>query len=254
MNHMRSVIMFHGIQPEPSPLTISKEELASILEALKTNGYAVAPLAEVMAARPEDKVAALTFDNGFRSVLEAAEVLADFRATATLFVVTGWVGKTNRWPGQFEGTATHRLLDWHELGALRGGGWDIQAQSHNHPDMRSLPDKNAVRELETCKATLHEQLGVEATVFAYPYGFVNERVQELVRSRFDMAVTAMLSGVPDVCDPHLIPRIDGQFIWPKPVHHYFGRRRFWAYLQTRQQMRRWRSHPAEPNIAEWLNV
>ncbi|MEO1337009.1 MAG: polysaccharide deacetylase family protein, partial [Myxococcota bacterium] len=88
--------MFHGIQPEPSPLTISKEELASILEALKTNGYGVAPLAEVMAARPEDKVAALTFDNGFRSVLEAAEVLADFRATATLFVVTGWVGKTNR--------------------------------------------------------------------------------------------------------------------------------------------------------------
>ncbi|MEM7676652.1 MAG: hypothetical protein AAF449_11685, partial [Myxococcota bacterium] len=112
--------------------------------------------------------------------------------------------------------------------------------------------QNAMKELDACKATLQEQLGVDASIFAYPYGAVNERVHELVGSRFDSAVTSILSSVPAVCDPHLIPRIDAQFLWPKPVHHYFGRWRFWAYLQTRQQMRRWRSHPGEPDVAEWI--
>ena len=249
---MRSVIMFHGIQPEPSVLTVTKEEFASIVTAIRDNGHSIRPLAEVVQARPSDNVVALTFDDGFKSVQVAAEVLADLDAPATLFVVTGWVGKTNQWPGQPEGMAAQRLMNWEDLAELQRAGWDLQAHSHNHPDLRQLPDKNVIRELETCQATLKERLGIESKLFAYPYGYVNRRVYDLVRSRFDAAVTTMLSAVPAVCDSHLIPRIDAYYIWPKPVHFYFGRRRFSAYLQTRQKLRQWRSHPGEPKVSEWI--
>ncbi len=249
---MRSVIMFHGVQPEPSALTINKEELTGILTAVRDNGYAFKPLPEVMAAGPEDPVVALTFDDAFQTVNDAAEILADFDAPATLFVVTNWVGKTNQWPGQTDNTAAHRLLSWDELRAFQTAGWDIQAHTHNHPDLRQLPDKHILREVEACKSTLREQLGIESTTFAYPYGYVNRRVYDLVKTHFDVAMTTMLSDVPADCDPHLVPRIDAQYIWPAPVHFYFGRWRFRAYLQTRQQLRRWQSHPGEPVPSDWI--
>lgn len=247
---MRSVIMLHGIQDPPDVLTLTKEEFRQTLEAIQENGYRFAPIKEVLTSSPTDKVVALTFDDGFKSVNVAAEILAEMGASATLFVVTNWVGKTNRWPGQPEGVATRSLLSWSELRALRNAGWDLQAHSHNHPDLRQLPDNHVIRELETCRATLREQLGIESTLFAYPYGYLNRRVYDLVRSRFEFALTTMLEPLPDEFDPHLVPRIDAYYIWPRPVHHYYGRGRFKAYLQARQQLRRWRSHPGEPVLDE----
>ena len=250
---MRAIITFHGIQPEPSELTVNREELASILDAARANDYAIKTLDEVLAAAPDDKVVALTFDNAFQSVKHAAEVLADFQAPATLFVVTAWVGKSNQWPGQPHAKAMQRLLRWEDLAALKAAGWDIQAQSHNHPDLRQVPDNQVIRELDTCKAVLAERLGVTPRVFAYPYGAVNRRVYELVKTRFDAAVTSVLSELPAVYNRHLVPRLDAQYLWPTPVHFYFGRRRFWLYLQARQQVRRWQSHRGEPLIDEVLN-
>ncbi len=247
---MRSVIMFHGIQDEPSDLAVNKEELASILSAVRDNGFAIRPLREVLTAAPNAAVVALTFDGGLATVKDAAEVLADFDAPATLFAVTGYVGKTNRWPGQIEGTPAQRLLGWADLQALRDEGWEIQALSHSHPDLRQLPDSHVIKELDRCKSALYERLGIETHTFAYPYGYLNRRIYDLVKARFDYALTTMLSEIPEVCDPHLVPRIDAKYLWPKPIHHYYGRRRFRLYLHGRRQIRRWQSHPGEPNIEE----
>ena len=249
---MRSVIMFHGIQEDPSPLTVSKEEFTGILSAIRDNGFAIKPLKEVLAADPNDDVVAVTFEDGFKSVNEAAEIMAGMGVTATVFVVTGYVGKTNRWPGQIEGTAMQRLLNWDELRELRSAGWDLQAHSHSHPDLRQLPDAHVIKELDRCVATMTEQLGEAPRTFAYPYGYLNRRVYEHVQARFDYGLTGMLSALPDHGDPHLVPRLDAAYLWPKPVHFYFGRRRFWAYLQARQQVRRWQSNPVEPPLDEIL--
>ena len=251
---MRSVIMFHGIQDDDSALTVSRSEFESILRSVRDNGYSIEALDEVLAARPTDKVVALTFDDGFESVNLAAEVLADAKAPATIFIVTGWVGKTDSWPGQKHARNPYQLLTWSQLKALQAAGWDVQAHSHSHPDLRQLPDKYVIKELETCKACLRDRLGVDATVFAYPYGYVNGRVYDIVKSRFEAAVTTMLSNVPKGFDRYLVPRIDGHFLWPKPVHYYFGRRRFRAYLKARQHLRRLGAHPGEPNVEEWIHV
>ena len=249
---MRSVIMFHGIQEEPSPLTVSKQELTNILSAIRDNGFTIKPLADVLAADPADDVVALTFEDGLQSVNDAAEIMAGMGVTATVFAVTGFVGKTNRWPGQVEGTAMQRLLTWGELRSLISAGWDVQAHSHTHPDLRQLPDSHLITELDRCISTMQAQLGAVPRVFSYPYGYLNRRVYAHVKARFEHAVTAMLSGLPVSCDPHLVPRLDAAYLWPKPVHYYFGRRRFWAYLRARQQFRRLRSNPVELQLDDIL--
>ena len=51
----------------------------------------------------------------------------------------------------------------------------------SHPKLTELDDNSVNRELIQSKQTIEEQLGVECTHFAYPYGLLAEETRELVR-------------------------------------------------------------------------
>ena len=105
-----------------------------------------------------DKSVAITFDDGYLSNYEIAlPLLAAQGATATIFVVTSWVG-------------TKGYCGWSELRALQQAGWSIQSHTRSHPFLSQLSESEVRAELETSKQDLEQHLGTPVVTLSLPNG------------------------------------------------------------------------------------
>jgi len=119
----------------------------------------------------------LTFDDGFASLAEHAyPVLADLGFTGTTFLITDFVGGTNRWDMPY---ALRRLphLDWPAIERWRARGLDFQSHGARHARLTWLSDAELRDDLERSRLALTGRLGPEAgRAIAYPFGAVDARV------------------------------------------------------------------------------
>src|SRR3989441_4018328 len=125
----------------------------------------------------------LTFDDGYASLAEHAyPVLADVGFTATTFVITDYVGRTNTWDVQY---TWQRLkhLSWPQIEHWRARGFDFASHSATHQRLTWLDDAGTETELRGSREALTARLGPEAgSAIAYPFGAVDTRVLRHARS------------------------------------------------------------------------
>jgi peptidoglycan/xylan/chitin deacetylase (PgdA/CDA1 family) len=146
--------------------------------------------------------AALTFDDGFADNLETlVPLLADAGVPATVFVVSGWLGKPH--PEEPRG----RILSGAEVRELAAAGVEIGAHTETHPDLRALPQSEARGELERCKATLEGIVDAPVQVAAYPYGLANSETIAACREAGFRAACGN-SGRGSWNEPLYLPRQD----------------------------------------------
>lgn len=122
----------------------------------------------------------LTFDDGYASLAEHAyPVLADLGFTATTFLITDYVGKTNGWDVRY---TWNRLshLDWPEVERWRARGFDFASHGATHRRLTWLSDAAVTDELSRSRETLQARVGTGDAV-AYPFGAVDARVIGLAR-------------------------------------------------------------------------
>ncbi len=124
----------------------------------------------------------LTFDDGYSSLAEHAyPVLTDLGFTATTFLITDFVGKTNTWDVRY---AWNRLphLSWSEIERWRARGFDFASHGATHRRLTWLGDAAIETELRSSREALMACLGPDAgRAVAYPFGAVTERVLELAQ-------------------------------------------------------------------------
>ncbi len=221
---MRAVLTFHGIDDSGSVLSISARALAALLAAVRDRGFAIVGLGELLHAPDDRDLVALTFDDGFGSLRSAAlPILQAEDAPATLFLSTGRVGLDNRWPGQPASIPTFAMLGWNDVEALASAGVAIEAHTVSHPDLRNLSDAAIEDELAGCDAEIARRIGRAPTLFAYPYGHLDERVLRAVRRRYRAAVTTELSWLPARgLDLWQVPRLDGFYLRRSLLQRRFG--------------------------------
>lgn len=133
---------------------------------------------------PGRHYAAVTFDDGFVSVVEnALPELESRRIPATFFVPTGCLGEPPAWVKRDSPVArTQRVISRRELANLRSHRWlTIAAHTVTHPRITSLDDRQAREELVGSKSTLEEILGTEITLISFPHGVCDERIIHLSR-------------------------------------------------------------------------
>lgn len=243
---MRAILTFHSVDQTNSVLSISPEQLDSLLSSVSASGHRIVSLRELVAGREADSIA-VSFDDGFRSVLEeGARVLERHRAPATVFAVTGYLGGDNRWPSQPVHAPVFPTLSWGELAELRDRGFAVESHSVSHPDLTQIEPALLERELAGARAQLADRLGVQSEIFAYPYGSLDARVLRATSVHYRYAVTTRLAACnAPISDPLQLPRIDAYYLREPRVHRHFGRHRFAAYLAARAALRRLRRHPGE---------
>ena len=159
------------------PLTISPFEFEMQMAYLRRTHDVVA-LPEAIRlietrARLRRPVAAVTFDDGYRSVGENARPVMDaFGIPGTAFVCTDFVGTDRRFDHDVDHPAVDRfeVLDWAELAELRAAGWTIGGHTANHVRLSTCDRTRLGGELGASLAELCTRLGADQVPFAYPFG------------------------------------------------------------------------------------
>jgi peptidoglycan/xylan/chitin deacetylase (PgdA/CDA1 family) len=182
----RSVVLaYHAVGPAPAGTRlratfVPDAEFERQMDWLARHRRVV-PLSELASDDVGGAIrVAITFDDGYRSVLtHAAPVLERHGFSATVFVPTHWLGDRNRWDG--EDLPDLELMTGPELVELAGRGFEIASHGHRHIDM-SMQAVEAVREdVEASVARISELLGGPPRHLSYPYGRSSEAARDVVR-------------------------------------------------------------------------
>ena len=119
----------------------------------------------------------LTFDDGYASLAEHAyPLLADLGFTATTFLITDYVGRTNTWDVRY---TWDRLphLGWEQIEHWRARGFDFGSHGATHRRLTWLADDAVQSDLGRSREVLRARLGAEAgRAIAYPFGAVDSRI------------------------------------------------------------------------------
>jgi peptidoglycan/xylan/chitin deacetylase (PgdA/CDA1 family) len=237
---VRAVLMFHSVDDSGTTLSVSPAQLMGITRAIRRSGHEVLSLGSLLADPSRQNCVAYTFDDGFETVARvAAPMLRDEGIRATLFLTTGYAGQDNDWPTQPRFAPSFPLMSWDDVEALHRDGWEIEAHTKTHPDLRELSDAGIVEEIEGSKAEIEARLGRAPQAFAYPYGYFDGRIVSAVRPHFRYAVTTQMARLQARNgDPYRIPRLDVYYLRHRIIHRRFGRPDNAAYLALRALLRR----------------
>ena len=117
------ILTHHSISEGDSPLQICSSLFAEQMQWLHDN-VQVVPLGEVVEALSNrtdlpERTVVLTFDDGYEDFHSAAApVLRGWKLPATIFLPTGFCGRTSGWAGQGAWGNSQALLDWQQVAAL----------------------------------------------------------------------------------------------------------------------------------------
>jgi peptidoglycan/xylan/chitin deacetylase (PgdA/CDA1 family) len=179
------VLVYHNIGKDArGRLVLGVDAFTEQMKYLKTHGFRVVSVAEFvewlqLRRQLPKKTVVLTFDDGYRSFREHAyPVLKELRFTATLFVYTDYVG------------AGRNALNWEDLKSLVAEGFDVQAHSKSHGDLRRGDHESEAQygrrmhaELVEPPRVLAKGVGRAVSFLAYPYGRVDDAVLAKVKEQ-----------------------------------------------------------------------
>jgi peptidoglycan/xylan/chitin deacetylase (PgdA/CDA1 family) len=212
------VLTWHAIDGRPSVISTPPDRFCAQVDLLAERGLRGISLGQAFQEQaavgrfPRD-AAALTFDDGYRSVVgQALPAMAAHGFTGTVFVTSGLVGLTADQARARHPDFDRDLLDWDEAGALLQAGWEIGSHTVSHTDLTRLDVAARERELGDAKAQLEQQLQTPVRSFAYPYGMLDGAVRDAAARHYEFACTTRLARHTADGDPLRIGRIDMYYL------------------------------------------
>lgn len=208
-----SIVGYHSVGEEDSLISMSTEMFRRQMEYMKEQRITVLSLHELYdrLVGPDplpENCAVITFDDGFEGVYRNAfPILKELGFPATVFLVTGSVGKEMGWE-RVEGIPAHRLSTWDELREMDQNGIDIQAHGMTHLFMTELDEKELASEIGGAVKAIEEHLDKKVEFLAYPYGVCNAlAIKALKEHGIKCAVTGMYGKVRKGHDLHALRRV-----------------------------------------------
>ncbi len=177
-----TILIYHHVSDKTPPSTsISPEKFAEHMQFLSQN-HTVIALPELVAILQAgdplpDKAVAITFDDGFRNILENGDpILQQYQFPYTIFINPFDVGEGSK-------------MTWEELANLGKRNVTIANHfwDHRHMlDMRGFDDEAAWLEetkalIIKAESSIEKHLGQNHQFIAYPFGEYDLRLQKLLR-------------------------------------------------------------------------
>ncbi len=173
---------------------VTPSQFEKQVKFLYENGYKTLTVSEARSLNLTDgKFICITFDDGYKSVYDfALPILKKYGFKATVFVISGFVGKLNLWDFGFGIKFQH--LDWDELKILLDNGWEVGSHSVNHTALTLLDEEKVRYELEISKSEIEKKLNTKVTSFAPPFSRYDEKIVKLVFDCGYEGVYALTNG------------------------------------------------------------
>jgi len=165
-----AILMYHRFGDERYPSTnIQLEQFEGHLAELKSGGYTVLPVPEIVAAIREgkplpDRAVGITVDDAYLSVFQNGwPRFKAARFSFTLFVSTDPVDQAST-------GRTSEYMTWDHVRELAAAGVVIGNHTASHLHMADTGAEANRRDIERAAARFQEKLGMTPALFAYPYG------------------------------------------------------------------------------------
>jgi peptidoglycan/xylan/chitin deacetylase (PgdA/CDA1 family) len=178
------ILMYHGVAEvaeDPNLLCVSPRRFAEQLDWLERRGLrgvGIGALVEAMRAGRQRGLVGITFDDGYRSVLE--EALPELKRRgfgATAYIISGRLGRTNEWD---EGPSWP-LMTASQVRELAAAGIEIGSHAATHMRLAGASPEQLRAEVSASRTSLAAVLGAEIRGFAYPYGSMDAAARRAVR-------------------------------------------------------------------------
>jgi peptidoglycan/xylan/chitin deacetylase (PgdA/CDA1 family) len=220
LNFKIPIFMYHSIESMPKStvmrsLHVPTKRFAFQMWMLRCLGYKALSLKKLkpyLDGEKHGKVVGLTFDDGYQNnLINAAPILVKYNFSATCYIVSDLIGSTNIWDSN-KGITQRPLMNKNEIVEWLNLGMDIGAHTKTHANLTSLSKKQALKEIIDCKVDLEYLFKVRVDDFCYPFGIVNEELENIVRDSGYLSATSMLRGKASFqTNRYLLPRI--------PINH-----------------------------------
>ena len=187
------ILMYHVIADPPNDapypdLYVTERDFAGQMRWLARRGYQAVTQRQVWnhwhrgGALPPKPVV-ISFDDGYRSVAEAA-----------------WPHLQRRsWPGVLNLTVKNLHvsggLSQYKVRQLLADGWELASHTLTHPDLPGLDPRALTHEVSRSRAVLRARFGVPVDFLCYPAGRYDARVIRAVRQAGYLGATTTLEGL-----------------------------------------------------------
>ena len=131
----------------------------------------------------DGKMKAVTFsyDDGVTQDLRVIEMLNRYGMKGTFNLNSGGFG--GRFSNYIEGNLVYRdKVFAHDVRAIYEGH-EVASHTKNHPDLTKLSEEDIVYQIEEDRRALSELVGYDIVGLAYPCGYVDDRVVDIIRNK-----------------------------------------------------------------------
>ena len=242
------ILTYHSLDTSRSVISTSPSSFRRQMQWLHQQGFQTLSLAEaaklVRIGQPfRERTCVVTFDDGYETVYrEAFPILQELGFTATVFLITGYCGKQNSWPGHVSPVGEQSLLCWTQIEEMARHHIEFGSHTVTHPDLACLTHREAEREMQDSKQMIQERIGRGVEVFAYPYGRYAPWTVDLAREHFSGACSTILGKVTSEADSALLPRVDMYYLSSQWLIESLDTRGMDWYLGVRRAVRAVRNH------------
>lgn len=212
------ILTYHAVEAGRAPLCIDPALFETHADVIAESGVPVLTIRELADSLRMgilgQSVVAITFDDGFASVIESAvPILAERNLPATVFCVAGHLGGENDWSSAHDGSYRSRLASASALAELAAGAFEIGSHGMEHTPVAGAPEPVLRREIVNSRQALEDALDTPVTSYAYPYGALPGSLgRALVADTYDGACTTSLRRVSEDTDPRQLPRVDAHYL------------------------------------------
>lgn len=182
--HAAVIIQYHHVDENTPPVTsVTPQQFAEHMQYLADNDFNVWPLPKIIHALKNqqplpDKVIAITFDDGYESVLaNAVPLLRKHRFPYTVFINTELISHSRD------------FMTWEQLRQLNRQGATIanHTTAHSHLLRQHTGESyfewhtRIEKEITQAEAMIKRQLGSSPNLLAYPYGEYNDLIKRIAK-------------------------------------------------------------------------
>ncbi|MCA9267353.1 MAG: polysaccharide deacetylase family protein [Planctomycetales bacterium] len=227
------ILVMHHVFPD------ERENFRTLLQSLSRRyrfisyGQAVE---RILAGQVDDEYLTLSFDDGLKCCVDAAEIMQEFGATGCFFVCPPLIGETNsaaigRFCQERLRLPPVQFMTWDDVERLRNHGHEIGGHTMGHVDLGRVPVSQAMHEIGRSYDQLLRRVG-EAKHFAWPYGRFHHICPEAASHVFDVGYISCASaergahaGGPSVAPRQVCLRRDTiEARWPlSHIQYFLGR-------------------------------
>jgi peptidoglycan/xylan/chitin deacetylase (PgdA/CDA1 family) len=237
------ILTYHSLDSSGSVISTSPEKFRRQMKNLFDASFHVVKLRDLVSRIRENrqlpaKSVAITFDDGFQSVYDVAfPVLKDYGYPATVFLVTSFCGKNNRWNGQPNTIPSFDLLTWDQISKMKDQQIEFGVHTATHPDLTKLTGSQVSEEIIGARQVVQEQTGENEIAFAYPYGKKSSEASNLVNLNFYAACSTEMDFANSCSDVHFLPRIDMYYFSNNDLFSSIGTPSFDRFVRVRKSLR-----------------